>query len=302
MPIDSFPTRSPLALSGLEDRGPASDNAGGNHQPLALLGALPRHAAPIPGSIVRSERGLVPNISLSLDRSDANYAASALGADLNIRDRGAALTFAIPGTGLFYRVELNSRRVQAFAPAARNKGRLGVVPGVLAMSVAAFLSAWMLAGRGSPAGTPQVAAAEIPASAHLASSPVALPQAPRAGIVTPPPDKREVQQVAAPHPIVLARATPAAPQAVPPGLAGTQTPNAAASQPDSTAPVEERVATNKTANIKVTPDAAAQVVRVVPARVILTVFSRKDDWLEVGSTYAWGWVHASFVNRYVPRN
>jgi hypothetical protein len=32
----------------------------------------------------------------------------------------------------------------------------------------------------------------------------------------------------------------------------------------------------------------------------LTVFSKKDDWLEVGSTYAWGWVHSSFVYAYAP--
>jgi hypothetical protein len=275
----------------------------GREQPLSLLGALPRQATPLMlGAITQSDRGLVRNIAVNLGRSEANYAAPALGADLNVRDRGAALTFAIPGTGLFYRVEVNSRRVQAFAPAAQARGRLGVLPGVLALSVAVFLSVWLLAGRGSPAGMPQLAAAELPTSVKAPPPSAAMPEASRMAAITPPPDKREERQVTALPPVVLTRATLSSAEAGPIGAAIVQAPSVVVPQPDAALPSQERVATNKTASIKVDPAAGAQVARLVPARVILTVFSKKDDWLEVGSTYAWGWVHASFVRRYDPRN
>ena len=65
-------------------------------------------------------------------------------------------------------------------------------------------------------------------------------------------------------------------------------------------PPRQRVATGKPTIIRAQPDTLAASARVVPAKVILIVFQRKDDWLEVGSTYAWGWVHSSFVYRYDP--
>ena len=62
----------------------------------------------------------------------------------------------------------------------------------------------------------------------------------------------------------------------------------------------QRVATARPAVIRTEPEMAAAVARTVPAKVIMVVFQRKDDWLEVGSSYAWGWVHSSFVYPYDP--
>jgi hypothetical protein len=65
-------------------------------------------------------------------------------------------------------------------------------------------------------------------------------------------------------------------------------------------PPQEQVATSRTASIKAQPEQRAQVLRSVPPKVILTVFDKKNDWLQVGSTYAWGWVHSSSVHVYSP--
>jgi hypothetical protein len=69
--------------------------------------------------------------------------------------------------------------------------------------------------------------------------------------------------------------------------------------PDA-APLRQYVATNKVTTIRAEPDMRAATSRVLPAKVILTIFQKKEDWLEVGSTYAWGWVQSGFVYPYDP--
>ena len=65
--------------------------------------------------------------------------------------------------------------------------------------------------------------------------------------------------------------------------------------PQITEPAQGRVATKSTTNIRLRPEQGAQVIRVVPGRLILTVFARREDWVEVGGTEAWGWIHSSLV-------
>jgi hypothetical protein len=72
----------------------------------------------------------------------------------------------------------------------------------------------------------------------------------------------------------------------------------AAAPPAAEAP--QRVVTRAETALRAQPDIKASLGRVLPGRVILTVFQRKDDWVEVGSSYAWGWVHSSFVYSYNP--
>ena len=74
----------------------------------------------------------------------------------------------------------------------------------------------------------------------------------------------------------------------------------APAEPPSAAEAPQRVVTRAETALRAQPDVKASLGRVLPGRVILTVFQTKDDWVEVGSTYAWGWVHSSFVYSYNP--
>jgi hypothetical protein len=227
---------------------------------------IPAHRSALRGRRVR------------LGRSRAEIAVGEGGTSLDIRNRSAALTFGVPGSGFFYRIRLTSSRIQAYAPAAEGSPWLGPWPVLLAMIAAGVMLFWSLAPRNASQWGVRAAAAqrEMP----IAVTPAALP-APQ---VRPP----------------TARAQAVPPVREPQVAAPVQAQQNAAAPTPVAAPPQERVATSKIANIRARPDIKASVARVVPAKVILTVFEKKDGWLQVGSTYPWGWVHSSFIYRYDP--
>jgi hypothetical protein len=167
-----------------------------------------------------------------------------------------------------------SRRLSDFAgwrlPAsARKAGRRSGVASVTLASIAVAVSPFWVPTFGSvPRDAVRMGSA--PREAPIA----AMPDKPRSPPPEAPVEKRETLRVAPEQPI----ATPA----------------------PVASPSPQRVATRNTTTVRIQPEMAAPAARTLPARVILIVFRKKDDWLEVGSTNAWGWVHSSFVYPYDP--
>jgi hypothetical protein len=189
------------------------------------------------------------------------------GTSLSVGNRAAAFSFGVPGSGLFYRFEFSSSRIQTYGP-ARGGRRFSAAPVLLAMVAVGVLMFWGLSSRG---GSREVAYME-PAQA---AAPIPVkPAAPPA-----PPQEQPVQKT---QPTAAAQEQP------------TPAPAPAATR------VQEQVATSRPATIRARPDERSQVLRSVPHKVIMTVFEKKNDWLQVGSTYPWGWIHSSSVYGYGP--
>lgn len=125
-----------------------------------------------------------------------------------------------------------------------------------------------------PAGLPRAEtnpAPAIPAPA-LSAPEVPVPEAPAAE--APTPDLRAPVAVPAPPP-----AAPVAVSGAPQGMVS--------------------VTTRHPVNVRASPSAAAEVVRVVPRAAALQTFGEAPGgWLQVGEAgVAWGWLHNSLVER-----
>ena len=59
----------------------------------------------------------------------------------------------------------------------------------------------------------------------------------------------------------------------------------------------EKVAVKMSANVRVSADSNAQVLRTVPQGAILRVFNRSAGWVQVGEDEPWGWIFSGLVEK-----
>jgi hypothetical protein len=245
-----------------ENQRPASDRLVRDLQRIPLETQFHRSDATPIG--IASHDWIARGLRLEFGGSHANVGSAFDGNSLSVSNRVSALTFGAPSSGFLYRIQLTSTRIQARTSVPKGGPRLGPWPVLLSMVAAGVMLYSTVAHR--PAVSQIARAAppqEIPAAKPV--PPPVLPQ-PEAKAQPAPPPAAEQQQKAAPV----------------------------------AAPPQERVATSKTASIRTRPEMKAPLARTVPAKLILNVFDKKDDWLEVGSTYPWGWVQSSSTYPYTP--
>jgi hypothetical protein len=253
-------------------RGAPAFDALGREAPLQAVG----HAFYPPKAMPMEILSPVSPSGGSGSRLGAHYSGRGLrpgGSNLCVRSRAAAFTFGFPGSGRFFRIELSSSRFEARAPLWGGGPQISAGPVLLSMLAAGLTLFWALSPRGGHREAAQAAAlvqVQPPAVARPATAP---------------------QEQPAPKAEVAAASSQAQPSVAP---------VAAAALAPVGPPPPEQVATSRPASIKAQPDQKAQVLHSVPPKVILTVFDKKNDWLQVGSTYAWGWVHSSSVHEYSP--
>ncbi|SEE69978.1 SH3 domain-containing protein [Rhizobiales bacterium GAS188] len=204
--------------------------------------------------------GPMSGVRLDLSRSSTSVSVGKGGVTLNFSNRGAALTVGLPRSRLSCRLQLTSSRIVTLAPVADGPARLGFGPAIFALMAAGVLLLGLQTARSSP-----------PESAHLALAQPVSPIARKPATRLP--------QLALPT---------MKPPAVDQNAPIVETVQVAA-------PAQEHVTTRTTTNIRIRPGQAAPIARVVPARLILTVFRRNEEWIEVGGTDAWGWVHSSLI-------
>src|SRR4029077_18224047 len=94
----------------------------------------------------------------------------------------------VPSSGFFYRIQLTSSRIQAYAPAAEGGARLGPWPVLLAMIAAGILLFWSLAPRNASHGLARAMATQSATPDGARPAPPAPPQtAPAAKAQAAPP-------------------------------------------------------------------------------------------------------------------
>jgi hypothetical protein len=207
-------------------------------------------------------------IRLDLSKSAASVNIPGRDGTLNLHNRRAALTLGFRKFGLSYRFQLTSSRIQALAPVAVERARLGPGPAICALVAAAVLLF----------GFPNFRTL-LPESQRVSSAELASPTAPKR-------DNPQSQQRDKPlAPPRFSMVSPPAVDEKAPVIDPTQ----------MAAPAQEHVVTRTTTNIRALPEQGAQIVRVVPGRLILNVFARNEEWIQVGGADAWGWVHSSFI-------
>jgi hypothetical protein len=212
-------------------------------------------------------------IRLDLSKSAASVNIPGRDGTLNLHNRRAALTLGFRKFGLSYRFQLTSSRIQPLAPVAVERARLGPGPAICALVAAAVLLF----------GFPNFRTL-LPESQRVSSAELASPIAPKHGN----PQQRDKA-------LALPRFSMVSPPAVDEKAPVIDTTQVAA-------PAQEHVVTRTTTNIRTLPDQGAQIVRVVPGRLILNVFARSEEWIQVGGADAWGWVHSSFFLPIAQRN
>jgi uncharacterized protein YgiM (DUF1202 family) len=63
------------------------------------------------------------------------------------------------------------------------------------------------------------------------------------------------------------------------------------------APVQNpHVQTRQAVNMRSAPDNLSPVVRIVPQGTVMTVFGRRDGWVQVGDSTPWGWVYSGLLS------
>jgi hypothetical protein len=210
--------------------------------------------------------GCQPGIKLSLTKSTASIESPGREGTFNFRNRKALLTIGYPKIGLSYRFQFTSSRMEKCGPAADDGPRLSFGAAACALVAAGILlNALPELRTKQPEG---LGLSLVKAEQRIAPKPF-LP-------VSPP----------------IFAMLPAFPEQKTPLIEST---------PVATA-VPEQVATRTTTNIRARPEQRGQVVRVVPGRLILTVYAHTEDWFEVGGTQAWGWVPSSLVVPFVPES
>jgi DNA-binding helix-hairpin-helix protein with protein kinase domain len=100
---------------------------------------------------------------------------------------------------------------------------------------------------------------------------------------------------------IVPRAAPAPVPPLPP--ASEKQPTVAA--PSSTAPMVaqipaaqaqgKHVQTRQSVNMRSAPDNTSPVVRVVLQGAVMTVFARRDGWVQVGDDVPWGWIYSGLL-------
>jgi Bacterial SH3 domain len=206
-------------------------------------------------------------IKLDLAKSDGSIDFPERGGSINFRSRRTVLTFGLPRFGLSYQFQLNSSRVTSRSAAAEGSARIGMSAAACAFLVSGVLL-YALPGLPSlPTIQPRLAALAEPAKA------------------TPPKQDAHTTQ-----PLISMMRMP---------LFEEKAPVVEPTPVAITAP--EHVVTRSTTNLRTRPDQSAQVVRVVPGRLILTVFAHSDDWVQVGGAEAWGWVPSGLILPFAPK-
>ena len=186
------------------------------------------------------------------------------------------------------------------APKRGSRLRSGTTTMVLAPIAAALSLAWVpVSGSTPPREAPRVEKKAQDIARALSTLQQArlqtAPAKPPAAAPEAPAERKEPPPAVTQAPAL----TPQAAAAAPPQLMASPAPAPQLTAPPA-APQKPRVATRSTTAVRAEPEMTAASARTLPPRVILTVFRKKDDWLEIGSTYAWGWVHASLVYPYDP--
>jgi hypothetical protein len=207
-----------------------------------------------------------PGIKLSLTKSTASIESPGREGTFNFRNRKALLTIGCPKIGNSYRFQFTSSRMEKCAPTADDGPRLS-----FGAAACALIAAGILLNALPELRTKQ------PESLGLSLVRAEKKIAPKPSLPISPP---------------IFAMLPAFPEQKTPLVELT---------PVATA-VPEQVATRTTTNIRARPERRGEVVRVVPGRLILTVYARNEDWFEVGGTQAWGWVPSSLVVPFVPES
>jgi hypothetical protein len=201
-----------------------------------------------------------PGIKLDLHRATPSIDMPGSGTSVHLRKRRAVLTFDIPRLGLSYCLQLSSSRLGAHTSAAAGHPRLGV-----GLATCALIAAGVLLQA-------------------LPGLRMRLPETQRTLVASPTKSIAQKPELRLTPPLFSMMSRPLLEEKAP-----------VDEPPQITEPAQERVATKSTTNIRLRPEQGAQVIRVVPGRLILTVFARREDWVEVGGTQAWGWIHSSLV-------
>ncbi len=203
-------------------------------------------------------------VKLDLVKSAASIDFPERGGTISLRDRRAVLTFGSSRFGLAYQFQLSSSRMIARGAAVDGGARVGVGAAACALIVAAVLLYAL--PRLPTMQSRQVVVAETEKK-PTASKPDVRPSPPMFTIMRVPLFEEKA---------------------------------AAAEPPPAAVPAPGHVATRSTTNIRARPEPGAQVVRVVPGRLILKVFAHNDDWIEVGGSEAWGWVPSGLIIALAP--
>ncbi len=179
--------------------------------------------------------------------------------------------------------ELGPRYAQALADAAVAPGgrqthvRLLALSAVIAV-VAAF-SALPSTPKGAPAASPIVAS----------SSP--LPGLQPSTIKPPAPVET------APQPVPQSPASNTTVRTAAPAGSGQLPPSSQTGARPSVSAGTDHVTVKMPANVRVSADSNAQVVRTAPQGAILRVFAKNAGWVQVGEDEPWGWVFSGLVEK-----
>jgi hypothetical protein len=206
-------------------------------------------------------------IKLDLAKSAASVDFPERGGTVSICNRRAVLTFGLLSFGRSYQFQLSSSKMTARGPATQQSARLGMGAAFCALVVAVVLL-YALPG--------------LPSLPTMQPRRVALAESAKA--TTPQQDAHTTQ------PLISMMRVPLFEEKAP---VVESTPVAIAAP--------EHVVTQSTTNLRTRPEQSAQVVRVVPGRLILTVFAHSDDWVQVGGAEAWGWVPSSLILPFAPK-
>jgi len=204
-----------------------------------------------------------PGIKLNLSKSAASIAVS--DGALTHRNRMAAVTFGFPKSGFCVRVQFTSSRKQMHTEASENNPRLGYGRAVCALVATVIL---LYALPGFRTKQPQRLGVSLVQSEKTIALRSYLPGfLPISSAMTWSPEKKPVEAVPA----------------------------------SVTVEAPEHMATRATTNIRLRPEHGAQVVRVVPGRLILTVHARHHEWVQVGGANAWGWVPFNLLDPFASK-
>lgn len=201
-------------------------------------------------------------IKLDMTKSAANVELPGREGTLNFRNRKAVLTLGCPKIGLSYRFQLTSSRMEARAPAAEGSPRSSFGTAACALIAAGILLHALPEFRTKqPEGLSLSLLQTEKKIAPKPYLPISPPASPIFSMLPPSLEQGDLIVEPAPAP----------------------------------APAAERVATRTTTSIRVRPEQPGEVVRVVPGQLILTVYARDADWVQVGGSEAWGWVPSNLL-------
>jgi hypothetical protein len=210
-------------------------------------------------------------IRLDLNKSAGSLDFPERGGTISFSNRRAVLTFGLPSFGRSYQLQLSSNRMKARGPETQQSARLGMGVAFCALFVAGVL---------------------LYALPRLPSLPTMQPRS----LALSEPEKAAKPDVRPTQPLVSIMRVPLFEER------GSAEKAPVTESPPTVIPAPGHVVTRSTTNLRARPEQGAQVVRVVPGRLILTVFAHNDDWVQVGGTDAWGWVPSSLISPLTPKS